>query len=126
MALAHHDAAGGDQRRGGKAEFVGAKQRANDDVAAGADAAVDLHGDAPAQPVGDQRLMGLGKPDLPRRTGMLDRSERRGAGAALVTGDRDVVGARLRHAGGDRADADFGDELDRNVAVGIDVLRDRK
>ena len=43
MALAHHDAAGGDQRRGGEAEFVGAEQRADDDVASGAHAAVDLH-----------------------------------------------------------------------------------
>ncbi len=85
MALAHHDAAGGDQRRGGEAEFVGAEQRADHDVAAGADAAVDLHGDAAAQPVGDQRLVGLGKPDLPRRAGMLDRGQRRRAGAALVT-----------------------------------------
>ena len=66
MALAHHDAAGGDQRRGGEAELVGAEQRADHDVAAGADAAVDLHGDAAAQPVGDQRLVRLGKPDLPR------------------------------------------------------------
>ena len=83
MALAHHDAAGRDQRRGGETEFVGAKQRADHDVAAGADAAVDLHGDASAQPVGDQRLMRLGKADFPRRAGMLDRSERRRAGAAL-------------------------------------------
>ena len=66
MALAHHDAAGGDQRRGGEAELVGAEQRADHDVAAGADAAVDLHGDAAAQPVGHQRLVRLGEPDLPR------------------------------------------------------------
>ena len=76
VALAHHDAAGGDQRRGGEAELVGAKQRADHDVAAGAKAAVDLHGDAPAQPVGDQRLVGLGEPDFPRRAGVLDRGER--------------------------------------------------
>jgi hypothetical protein len=37
MALAHHDAAGRDQRRGGEAELVGAEQRADHDVAAGAD-----------------------------------------------------------------------------------------
>ena len=43
MALAHHDAAGRDQRRGGEAEFVGAEQRAHHHVAPGADAAVDLH-----------------------------------------------------------------------------------
>jgi hypothetical protein len=36
MALAHHDAAGRDQRRGGEAELVGAEQRADHDVAAGA------------------------------------------------------------------------------------------
>ena len=122
MTLAHHDAAGGDQRRGGEAEFVGTEQRADHDVAAGAHAAVDLDTDAAAQPVGDQCLVRLGKPDLPGRAGMLDRGERRGAGAALIAGDGHMVGARLRHAGGDGADADFGDELDRDVAVRIDVL----
>ena len=66
VALAHHDAAGRDQRRGREAELVGAEQRADHDVAPGADAAVDLHGDAPAQPVGHQRLVGFGEPDLPR------------------------------------------------------------
>ena len=95
MALAHHDAAGRDQRRGGEAELVGAEQRADDDVAAGADAAVDLHRDAPAQAVEHQRLLRLGKADLPRAAGMLDRGQRRGAGAALEAGDGDVIGARL-------------------------------
>ena len=123
MALAHHDAAGGDQRRGGEAELVGAEQRADDDVAAGAQAAVDLHGDARAQPVQHQRLLRLGEPDLPRAAGMLDRGQRRGAGAALEAGDRDVVGARLGDAGRDRADADLGDELHRDVGGRVDVLQ---
>ena len=35
----------------------------------------------------------------------------RGAGAAVVAGDHDVVGLRLGDAGGDRADADLGDQL---------------
>ena len=51
-------------------------------VTAGADAAVDLHRDAAAQPVGDQRLVGLGQADLPGRAGVLDRGQRRGPGAA--------------------------------------------
>ena len=122
MALAHHDAAGRDQGRGGEAEFVGAEQRADHDVAAGAEAAVDLHHDAAAQPLAHQRLVGFGKADLPRRAGMLDRGEGRGAGAALEACDGDMVGARLGDARGDRADADFGDELDRDLAVRIDVL----
>ena len=56
------------------------------------------------------------------RAGVLDRGQRRGAGAAFEAGDGDVVGARLGNAGGDRADADFGDQLDRDLAVRIDVL----
>ena len=66
MALAHHDAAGRNQGRGGKAEFVGAEQRADHDVTAGAETAVDLHDDAAAQPLAHQRLVGFGKPDFPR------------------------------------------------------------
>ena len=65
MALAHHDAAGRDQRRGGEAEFVGAQQCADHDVASGAEAAVDLDHDAAAQPLAHQRLVGFGKPDFP-------------------------------------------------------------
>ena len=123
MALAHHDAAGRDQRRGAEAELVGAEQRADHHVAAGADAAVDLHGDAAAQPVGDQRLVRFGKADFPGRAGVLERGEGARAGAAFEARDGDVVGHRLRHAGGDRADADFGDELHRDVARRVDVLQ---
>ena len=66
-----------------KPNLVGAEQRADRDVAAGAQAAVDLHGDAAAQAVQHQRLLGLGKADLPGRAGMGERGQRRGAGAAL-------------------------------------------
>ena len=77
VALAHHDAAGGDQRRGGEAELVGAEQRADHHVAAGAQPAIDLHGDAAAQAVQHQRLLRLGEADLPRRAGMGERGQRR-------------------------------------------------
>ena len=49
VALAQHDAALGDERRGGHPELLGAEQRADDHVAAGAHPAVDLHPDAVAQ-----------------------------------------------------------------------------
>ena len=62
----------------------------------------------------EQRLLGLGEADLPGHAGVLDRGLRRGAGAAVVAGDHDVVGARLGDAGGDRADAGLGGELDRD------------
>ena len=89
----------------------------------GAQPAVDLHGDAAAQPVGHQRLVRLGKSDFPRRAGMLERGQRRGAGAALEARDRHMVGARLRDAGRDRADADFRDELHRHVGRRVGVLQ---
>ena len=95
MALAHHDAAGGDQRRGGEAELVGAQQRADGHVAAGAQAAVRLHGDAAAQAVQQQGLLGFGQADLPGRAGVGERGQRRGAGAALEAGDGHMVGAAL-------------------------------
>jgi hypothetical protein len=76
VAFAHHDAAGGDQRCGGEAELVGPQQRANDHIAAGAQAAIDLQRDARAQTIGDERLLGFGKPEFPWRTGMFDGGER--------------------------------------------------
>src|SRR5262245_13959549 len=95
VTLAHHDATGGDQRRGGEAEFVCAEQRAHHHVAAGSDAAIHLHGNAAAQAVDDERLMGFGEPDFPRASGVLDRGERGRASAALETGDGDVISARF-------------------------------
>ena len=88
VADAHHDAAHRDQRGGREAELVGAQQRADDDVAPGLDLTVDLDRDPAAQVVEQQRLLGLGQPDLPRHAGGLDRGLRRGAGAAVVAGDR--------------------------------------
>ena len=101
-----------DQRRGGEAELLGAQQRRDDHVAAGLELAVDLHGDPVAQPVEQQRLLRLGQAQLPRRAGVLERVQRRRAGAAVVAGDQDDVGLELGHAGRDGADADLADQLD--------------
>src|SRR3546814_11325576 len=83
-----HDAAGRDQRRGGEAELVRAEQRGDRDVTPRAQAAVRLHADAAAQVVEQQRLLGLGQADLPGRSGVGERRQRRSAGAAFVAGDR--------------------------------------
>ena len=116
MALAHHDAAGGDQRRRGEADLVGAEQRGDHHIAAGADAAIGLNRDAAAQMVVDERLLGFGKADFPGTAGMLDRGQRRGAGAAFIARYGHMIGMRLGDAGRDGADAHFGDELDRHLA----------
>ena len=65
VAFAHHDAAHRDQRRGRKAEFFGAEQRGNGDVAAGLQLAVGLHADAAAQIVQQQHLLRFGQAQAP-------------------------------------------------------------
>ena len=79
VADPHHDAARDHQRRGGEAELLGAQQRGDDHVAAGLQLAVDLHHDAVAQAVEQQRLLGLGQAELPGGPGVLERRQRAGA-----------------------------------------------
>ena len=73
MADAHHDAAHRDQRGGREPELVSAQQRPDHHVAPGLELTVDLHGDPRAQIVEQQRLLGLGQPDLPGHARRLDR-----------------------------------------------------
>ena len=54
---------------------------------------------------------------------VLDRGERRGAGAAVVAGNQHDVAVRLGHAGRNGADADFGDELHVHAGDRIRVLQ---
>ena len=123
VADAHHDAARHDERRGRKAEFLGAEQRGDDHVAAGLELAVHLDDDAIAEAVEEQDLLRFGEPELPGDAGVLDRGQRRRAGAAVVTGNQHDVGVRLRHASGDRADADLGDQLDVHARDRVGVLQ---
>ena len=117
MALAHHDAAHRDQRRGREAEFLGAQQRGDRHIAAGLQLAVGLHADAAAQIVHHQDLLRFGQAEFPRDARMLDRGERRCARAAVIAADQHHVGMRLGHARGDRAHAHFGHQLHRNARL---------
>ena len=122
VALAQHDAAHDDQRRRREAELLGAEQAGDGDVAAGLELAVRLDDDAAAQVVGDEHLLRLGDAELPGQAGVLDRRLGRGAGAAAVAADQDDVAVALRDAGGDRADAELGDELDVDARRRVRVL----
>ena len=122
VADPHHDAAHDDQRGGGEAVLLGAQERGDDHVAAGLQLAVGLDDDPVAEPVQDQRLLGLGQAELPGDAGVLERGQRAGAGAAVVAADQDDVAVRLGHARGDRADADLGHELDADPRPRVGVL----
>ena len=123
MADAHHDAARDDERCGGEAELLRAQERADDDVAAGLELAVDLHDDAIAHAVEHERLLGLGEAELPRRARVLERVERARAGSAVVAGDEDDIGQGLRRAGGDRPDPGLAHQLGVHARMGIRALQ---
>ena len=114
VADAHHHAPRRHQRGGREAELLGAEEGGDEHVTAGAQAPVDLDGDPVAKPVSHQHLVRLGQAELPRQPGVLERRERGRAGAAVVPGDDDVLGLRLRHTRRDGADPGLGHELDRD------------
>ena len=84
MALPHHDAAHGDQRRGREAVFFSAEQRSDGDVAAGLELAVGLDPNAAAQIIHHEDLLRLGEAELPGDAGVANGGHRRGTGAARI------------------------------------------
>ena len=122
VADARGDAADGDHRDRAEAELVGAEQRAEHHVVARLQPAVDAQHDAVAQLVEHERLVRLGEAELPRPARVLDRGERRRAGAAVVAADLDDVGVGLGDARRDGADADLPDELDRDLGGRVDLV----
>ncbi|KAG1227351.1 hypothetical protein G6F68_019606 [Rhizopus microsporus] len=77
-------------------------------------ATIGLQQGAPAQVVGQQRLVRFGHAQFPRHAGIADRADRRGTGAAVMAGNGDQVRTGLDHAGGNRADAGMADQLHRH------------
>ena len=76
----------------------------------------------PRRPLARSTCWASDRPELPRRAGVLHRSQGACAGAAVVAGNGDEVGVGLGHARGDRADAGLGDQLHRHQRIGIDLL----
>jgi hypothetical protein len=84
--------------------------------------AVGLHADAAAQIVQEKNLLGFRQAEFPWQAGMLDGTERRGAGAAGVAGDEDHVSVRLGYACGYCAHTYFRHQLDGDARLRVDVL----
>lgn len=122
MTSAHHDASCSYQRRRRKRAFIRAKERSDYDVPASLELPVCLQSHAATQIVCYQDLLCLGQPKLPGKSSMLDRGERRGAGASIVTGDRDVIRLCLRDPGSDGTNAHLGHELDAGIGRRIYAL----
>src|SRR5665213_3077395 len=83
---------------------------------------VGQDGDAAAQVVQGEGLVGLGQAELPGQAGVRDRGLGRGARATVVAADEDDVGVRLGDAGRDGADADLGHQLHAHAREPVAVL----
>ena len=123
MALTHHNAAHGNERRRREAEHLRAEARRNGHVTAVAEAPIRLEANTAAQAVEDERLVRLGNAELEGQTSVLDPSPARGASAAIVSRNEDMVRLGLGHAGRNHADAHLRDELDRNVRRTVGILQ---
>ena len=75
-----------------------------------------------AHVVATQCLVRFGQAQLPRRAGVLDRGERAGTGAAVITGDGDEVGIGLGHACGNGAHTRLCHQLHRHQRLRINLL----
>ena len=69
-----------------------------------------------------QDLMCFRQAELPRNAGMFDARQRRSAGTAAVAGNQNNVRMRFCHAGRDRSDADFRNQLYADARARIGVL----
>src|SRR5260370_622354 len=111
MALPSHDASDGEERSGAKTKFVGAENRGKDDVAGEFQASVHAERESRTEARANQCVMCFAQTNFPRKTGVFDGGQRRGAGSAVVPADGDDVGARFGNARSDDADSGTGYKL---------------
>ena len=105
VADAEDFAAEDDQQRGAEAETLGAHHGGFDHVATDFQAAVGLQCDQFTQIVGFETLVRFSQSQFPWVAGRLDRTERGGAGAAIASGNDNLVCVSLGDPRGNSADS---------------------
>ena len=84
MALAHHDAAHGNQRSRREAPLLGTKHTGNSDVPSSTKLTISLDGDTAAKVIQNKGLVSFSEAELPRKTGVLNTCPSRGTSTAVV------------------------------------------
>ena len=98
IADTHHDAPHGHKRRRSKTELLRPEDRRDGHIPAAHQLPVGLDPHLAPQPVLDQCLVRLRKPQLPGQPRIVDRRPGCRPGAAVVAGHKDHLGPGLRHA----------------------------
>ena len=118
-----HNAAFGDHCAGAKTIFVSPQHGGDHHIAARGETAVSAQGDTCAQPIGQQGLVGLSQPDLPRQAGIFDAAERAGPRTAIVPANVNHIGIPFDHTGSNRANANLGDQFYTHLGRWVDRLQ---
>src|SRR6267142_1528372 len=119
MALARHDATDGEERGRAKTKFVRAENGSKDDIACKFQASVHAERETRTEARANQGVVRFAQTDFPGKPGVLDGSERRGAGATIVAADGDDVRASFGDARGDDPDARAGNQLHADASARI-------
>ena len=123
VALAHHDAAHGDQRQRADAIFLGAQNGSDDDVAAGLQSTIGAQLHPVAQAIEGQHLIDFGQPHFPGRAGIFDTGLRARRRAADMARDQDDIGMGLGDTGCHRADTGAADQFHTHPGARVDLLQ---
>ena len=123
IAHPHHDAAHGDKRCRGEAEFLRPQHTGDGHIPAAHELAVGFQPNPGAQAVADQGLVGLRKAQLPGKPRIVNGALGGGPGAAVIAGDQDAARPRLGNPRGNGADTGLGYQLDRNSRVPVGVFQ---
>ena len=123
MAHPGHDASLGDHGHRTKSKLLSPQQGGNHHVPTGFQAAVSPQDHPLAQTVVQQAAMHFRQAQFPGNTRMLDGTEGRGAGAAVMAGNLNHVGVCLGHPGRNGANANFRHQLHRHLRGGMNLVQ---
>ena len=120
---AGHHAAFGDHRDGAEAIFLSPQQRCDHHIPTGLETAVSPQQVTVTETVLQQRSMHFREAQFPWTAGVLDRTEWRGPGAAIVARNLNHICIGLGNTRGNRADTDLGDQLHAHRCCWVNLMQ---
>ena len=123
VALADIDAPHRDQRRSSEVVFLCSEERCANNILARPHAAVGAQRHSISQAIEQEHLVRFGYAHFPRPAGVLDRTQWRGACAALMSADQDDVRMRLGNSGRDRPTPASATSFTQTRARGLTCFR---